>query len=268
MSRPGTAAGPTGRPRRKPWAWSQPSRRRNACCWRKPAGPGIQRRHFGDGPAHQHTADLQAQVVMEAAGPVALHHEAVAALRGPAPAPARRLRGAAEVALLLVRRQLAAGATGRSPIGAAPGGCGHAALLPSRHRCSSEVQPGNGGVATRRRASEWMRAEGGGGSYSRRKWWSRACRSRWTSCRVTSTSPPVSCGINCEAWGRWRKSVSQPRRSSATCTSTWNRPDIDHLEDAVARTSAPEHSRRKTPGAFAPWLGPCARKQRAVQPLL
>ena len=45
------------------------------------AAVGVERRALGHRPAHQHAVDLQAQVVVQAAGPVALHDEPVATHR-------------------------------------------------------------------------------------------------------------------------------------------------------------------------------------------
>src|SRR5581483_6074855 len=79
----------------------------------QPAGLRIERRPFGDGPTGQDAGDLEPEVVVEPAGPVALHHETLLAARWPPPAPAGRLGGAGEVALGPVGGQLARRTPGR-----------------------------------------------------------------------------------------------------------------------------------------------------------
>src|SRR5437868_6510011 len=69
----------------------------------QPPGPGVERRALGHGPAGQDPADLEPEVVVQPAGPVAVHDEPVPTLRGPAPPdPPGWLRGTPEVALGLI----------------------------------------------------------------------------------------------------------------------------------------------------------------------
>ncbi len=71
-----------------------------------PALVGIERRTFRDRPGHEHTTDLQPEVVVEPRGAVALDHEPTAPDRevrfGPRVYGRRRLRGLGEVALAAV----------------------------------------------------------------------------------------------------------------------------------------------------------------------
>ena len=77
------------------------------------AGLGVERRPLGHGPAGEHAVDLQPQVVVEAAGPVALHDEPARGA-GPDGARPRGLGRHREVPLGPVRLQPLLGITHRN----------------------------------------------------------------------------------------------------------------------------------------------------------
>ena len=75
---------------------------------REPADARVERRPLGHGPADEHAVELQAEVVVEAAGPMALDHEPparIAVLRQRALLPAPGLGRSGEVPLPLVLGQ-------------------------------------------------------------------------------------------------------------------------------------------------------------------
>src|SRR5262245_39693660 len=101
---------------------------------RQPLVPRREAGAAGDGPAFQHTVELQAQIVMQPPRGMLVHHEQVAT---PALELAARLGGAREVALLMVLAQRAAGGAAWHAAPALPGfarpgpGGGRACLLRS-----------------------------------------------------------------------------------------------------------------------------------------